>query len=135
MNWNVWGRLALDDLWLRYRRTVLGPLWITLSQGVWVFGIYSARQAFGGGDDANHSLYLQYLTLGILLYNFIANALVDGPNVLQRSAGLILSYPISASLFVVRGIAGAFISFVHALPVFVIVGVLTGYTPTFGVLA
>jgi ABC-2 type transport system permease protein len=135
LNWNIWGRLALDDLWLRYRRTLLGPVWITIAQGIWIFGIYLAREAFGGTNLVSDAEYLQYLTLGLLIYNVLANALVDGPVVLQRSAGLILSYPYPASLFIMRGIASTLLTFAHAMPVLIIVLVATGFVPSVSILA
>jgi len=32
----IWGMLGWDDIRQRYRRSVLGPFWITLSMGVFI---------------------------------------------------------------------------------------------------
>ena len=34
--WPLWGRLGWTDILQRYRRSVLGPVWITLSMAVMV---------------------------------------------------------------------------------------------------
>ena len=38
-NVELWSTLAWYDVVLRYRRSVLGPLWITLSMGGLLFGM------------------------------------------------------------------------------------------------
>ncbi|MFM8872635.1 MAG: ABC transporter permease, partial [Phycisphaerales bacterium] len=37
--WESWLTLAWYDVLLRYRRSMLGPLWITISMGIMLLGI------------------------------------------------------------------------------------------------
>ena len=39
MRFDQWSTLAWNDVKLRYRRTTLGPLWITLGLGATVFSV------------------------------------------------------------------------------------------------
>ena len=37
--WRLWITLGWNDIALRYRRSVLGPLWMTLSMGILVISL------------------------------------------------------------------------------------------------
>lgn len=125
-HWRLWWHLAVDDMWLRYRRTLLGPFWVTLLQAIVVWGIYLARDVFGSGTDGD---YLRYLSLGVVLYGLIGTILSESPVLLTRASGLLLNYPVNPSVMVMRGVAGAFIGLAHGLPVLAVVAVVTGWTP------
>ena len=36
--WQLWAYLGLQDIKLRYRRSILGPFWITLSMAMTIIG-------------------------------------------------------------------------------------------------
>ncbi|MCH7539362.1 MAG: hypothetical protein IH999_03010 [Proteobacteria bacterium] len=38
-SWRLWTAWAWIDTRQRYRRSVLGPFWITLSLGAWIVGL------------------------------------------------------------------------------------------------
>src|SRR5690606_30915557 len=64
----LWSHLAWQAIRQRYRRPVLGPLWITLAMGVAAIGLgllYS--QLFGAAIGA----FLPYLTVGFIVWNFV----------------------------------------------------------------
>ena len=65
--WNIWHILAMQELRQRYRRSVLGPLWICVSLAVQV-----AVMGFlvGVMFKQEFTKYLPYATLGIILWNF-----------------------------------------------------------------
>ena len=125
--WRVWWHLAVDDVWVRYRRTLLGPFWITISQAAWIYGVFLMREVFGNGADM---FFLQYLTVGVVVFNTISQALSDGPNTLVRASGLLLSYRIAPLFMIVRGLVGALLTLAHSIPIFLFVAVYTKYVPT-----
>ena len=52
--WRNWSYLAVENVKNRYRRTVLGPWWLTLQMGIFVVGIsiiFGSLQARGSGSS------------------------------------------------------------------------------------
>ncbi len=75
--WWIWSNMAWEDIRLRYRGSVLGPFWLTLSMAVMIatLGIvYSTIFA------AKIRTYLPFLTLGLLLWTFISAIVTEGCN-------------------------------------------------------
>ena len=63
--WRLWGLMGWQDIRRRYRRSVLGPFWLTLSMGVLVVTLgFLYGALFGIAIDD----YLPYLTLGFLAW-------------------------------------------------------------------
>lgn len=72
--WPQWFTLGNVDIRLRFRRTVLGPLWTTVSFGLFaaVLG-YVYAQVFGEEVGA----YLPFLALGLFAWMFVATTLQE----------------------------------------------------------
>jgi lipopolysaccharide transport system permease protein len=66
---HVWGVLGLHDIKQRYRRSTLGPFWLTISTGIMIgtMGLLYARLL--SQDISN---YLPYLAVGLVLWMFIS---------------------------------------------------------------
>ena len=43
-NWRLWSMLGWNDILQRYRRSALGPFWITISMAVTAIALTSATQ-------------------------------------------------------------------------------------------
>jgi ABC-2 type transport system permease protein/lipopolysaccharide transport system permease protein len=70
-----WSAMAVQDIKLRYRGSVLGPFWVTLSTGIMVgaIGIIYARLF-----TVQTSHYLPFLAIGLLLWHFISTVITEG---------------------------------------------------------
>ena len=65
----IWLYLAWQDTKQRYRRSLIGPFWITISTGVWIGAmgpLYGTLLGQGIGS------YLQHLAVSLILWTFIA---------------------------------------------------------------
>ncbi len=96
----LWGHLAWQDIKQRYRRSVIGPLWITISQGVIALGLgllYS--QLFGA---CRSGTFLPYITTGFIIWNFILGCLTDGTDTFIANEGLIKQLPAPLSVYALR---------------------------------
>src|SRR5579862_3228594 len=65
--WRVWGIMGWDDIRQRYRRSVLGPFWITLSTGIFILllGVIYSRLFH---MELQH--YMPYLSVGYIVWGF-----------------------------------------------------------------
>src|SRR5690606_9604180 len=68
----LWGHLGWQDIKQRYRRSVIGPFWLTITQGVIALGLgllYS--QLFGLPIET----FLPYIVTGFIVWNFISGCI------------------------------------------------------------
>jgi len=112
---HAWSLLAWDDVRGRYRRTMLGPLWLTLSHALFVVGLAVSfsiilRQPIGE--------YFVYLAAGMTIWMFIANSLMEAPTIFQRGQNLLFSYDLPASIHIFRAVLGQSIMFAHHMLVY-----------------
>src|SRR5580692_8869242 len=83
--------LAWEDIRQRYVRTMLGPLWIVLSTGVW-FSAMGFVMANLFNQDLAH--YLPFMISGLLVWVLVSTSIAESSQVLVSSAALITSFPI-----------------------------------------
>jgi hypothetical protein len=84
--WRVWTILGWDDIRQRYRRSILGPFWITLSMGIFISllgGIY------GRLFHMALATYMPYLSVGYIVWGFIAAVTNDSCVAFQEGARII----------------------------------------------
>jgi ABC-type polysaccharide/polyol phosphate export permease len=131
VHWRIWWVTALDDTVGRYRRTMLGPLWITLGHAGLITGLYFLRSRFSG-DAPN---YLIYVSAGMSCWAMLAAFIADGSNSLVRAKGLIESYPVPVPIHGLRSVAAALINTAHLLVVYFVLLVVMRFSPGVAVLA
>jgi ABC-2 type transport system permease protein len=95
----LWGHLGWQDIKQRYRRSVIGPFWITISQAVIALGLgllYS--QLF----NSPIQVFLPYLSTGFILWGFISGCLAEGMETFIANEGLIKQLPAPLSVYMLR---------------------------------
>ena len=105
-----WTILAWTDTSLRYRRTVLGPWWVTISTGVM---IGSVGILYGGIFGSELSHYIPFFAAGIIIWTFISGMVTEGCNVFVNAGGLIKSVPAPLVLHVYRMLTRQLIVLAH----------------------
>lgn len=129
--WPLWTALAKQDIVHRFRRSVLGPLWITLSFGVMIaaLGYIYARVLRIERHD-----YLLYLAVGLIVWNFVALCANECATSIVQEAGALWQTPLPLSICVFRVIARNLIilAFNAVIPVVLAVGL--GMSPSWSML-
>jgi ABC-type polysaccharide/polyol phosphate export permease len=125
--WPVWGALAWQDIRIRYIRTLLGPLWMTVSMAVSVFAL---GLVFSKIFDSNLATYLPFLTSGMLIWGFISGVLLEAATTFPNAQLIILSVSAPYSMHAYRGVLRQVIIFGHNLIVFVGVILVVGVSVT-----
>jgi ABC-2 type transport system permease protein/lipopolysaccharide transport system permease protein len=110
----MWSALALQDIKLRYRGSLLGPFWVTISTLVMVIamGVIYA-QLFRMETDT----YLPFLTLGLIVWQLLSGIISEGCDTFLREAMVIQQVPIPFSVHVYRNVCRNFIVFAHNLAI------------------
>ena len=125
--WPVWGALAWHDIRIRYIRTLLGPLWITVSMAVSVFAL---GLVFSKIFNTDLSSYLPFLTAGLLIWGFISGILLEAAATFPNAQLIILSVSAPYSMHAYRGVLRQIIIFGHNVLVYVGVVLVVGVAVT-----
>jgi ABC-2 type transport system permease protein len=120
-----WATLAWSDIRLRYRRTTLGPLWITLGLGASVFSVGLLYGVLFGNEL---SQYLPYFAAGIIAWTFLASCITEGCMVFVGSAAMIKAIPVPLVLHVYRMLTRQLIVLAHNLMLIVVLWLIFHWT-------
>lgn len=118
--WRLWGLLAWQDIKQRYRRSSLGPFWLTISMGVM---IATLGLLYGKLFKMEIQEYLPFLCLGLLTWTFISTSITEGCTVFITSESVIKQIKLPLSSYVYRLVWRNLIIFGHNFVVFVLVAV------------
>lgn len=113
----LWGHLGLQDIKQGYRRSVLGPLWITISTGVLALAL---GLLFSGLWGETLEDFLPYVTVGLVCWNFLSACINDGATVFIANEGLIKQLPAPVCTHVFRLIWKQVLLFGHNMVIYVI---------------
>ena len=120
----IWFALGLNDVVARYRGSILGPFWITLTTAIFVLGI---GFLYAGLMKISLDRYLPWMTTGLVVWNLISQTALEGADAFVAASDVLRQAALPAPLFVWRVIWRNVLTFVHQLPVLVIVGLKFGY--------
>ena len=118
-NWQMWGRLGWLENKRRYRRTIIGPFWTTLSLGIFI-GVLGFIWSKLWGQDPK--VFLPYLCSGMLVWTLMATIIGEGCGVFVAGEGLIKQHRFPYSLLACNVVWRNVIGFFHNLLIFVFVG-------------
>jgi lipopolysaccharide transport system permease protein len=127
--WRLAMELARLDIRNRYRGSVLGPFWLTLSTAIMVSCIgllYS--QLF----QMPLAAYLPFLTVSLLIWNTIAQTISDACTSLTSAEGVIRQLPLPYTVHVLRFVLRNAIIAAHNLPLILVVFLIFGIAPGWG---
>lgn len=105
-----WSYMAWQEIVIRYRRSVLGPFWITASTAIYIVSI-STVFATLFNQDIKH--YILYLSIGILVWNYINQTLIDSSDAFISCSGFIKQIKIEKSVFIFQTITRNFYFLLH----------------------
>ena len=124
--WELWGTLGWHDIRQRYRRSTLGPFWLTISMGVMVGTLGFVYAGLFGHTLAD---YLPNLALGLIAWGFISNPILDGCNIFIGSEGVIRQLRAPLSVHVFRMIWRNLIILGHNMVIYVVLVIAFGLWP------
>ncbi|EPY7430581.1 TPA: ABC transporter permease [Klebsiella pneumoniae] len=104
-----------QDIRQRYKRSRLGPFWITISMAVM---IATMGLVFGNLFKTDIKEFLPFLTLGLIIWSFILGSITEGCEALISSEGIIKQLPVPLHVHVLRVVWKNFIIFLHNIAIF-----------------
>jgi ABC-type polysaccharide/polyol phosphate export permease len=108
--WRLWTALAVHDIASRYRGSLLGPFWITVTTAAMIGGVGLMYSQL-----LNQSLaeYIPWLATGIVFWAMISQAITEGCDAFISSGTIIKQTAIPMTSFLARMITRNLINFAH----------------------
>jgi ABC-type polysaccharide/polyol phosphate export permease len=111
--WRAW-----QDLKARYRRSILGPYWLSIGTFTFVLG-YSFLAGILFGRPLQD--FLGYIAAGVITWQFIATSMIEGSKIFVSNAQEISSSRVNLLSLPLKLILRGLIGFAHSLPVVLVV--------------
>ena len=111
----LWLTLGWNDILQRYRRSVLGPFWLTASMAIMVIalGVLYAELFKTPVNDL-----LPYLCVGLLVWNLLSSFLIEGGVLFAGSESYIKQVKLPYSVYVYRSAWSKLIIFAHNVVIY-----------------
>ena len=123
---HLWGLLGWHDIRRRYRRSILGPFWLTISMGVLVAALGTL---YGTLLKVESAQYVPFLALGFVVWTLISSVFTDGCTAFITAEGIIKQTNLPLTVHVYRMVWCNFLIFCHNAAIFVVVAVLFAIWP------
>jgi ABC-type polysaccharide/polyol phosphate export permease len=129
--WRVWTILGWDDIRQRYRRSILGPFWITLSMGVFILLL---GVIYGRLFHMDLATFLPYLSLGFIVWGFMSAVANDSCVAFHESGRIIKQIKLPFTTYVFRAVYRNFIVFLHTIIIFIPIAIYFRVAPNWNTL-
>ena len=94
-----WAYMAVQDIRLRYRRSMIGPWWVTISTGVMVMMLGVLWSHIFGSDLEN---YLPFFAVGFVLWGWMSGQMLDAAGGYFQFGGVIKQMRLPFPIFTLR---------------------------------
>ncbi|MEO3472530.1 ABC transporter permease [Roseomonas sp. CAU 1739] len=124
--WRLAWALARGDITHRYRGSILGPLWLTLSTAVMLGALGFLYAKLFRIDMTD---YLPWLTVSLIVWNTLNQTVTDASGCLTGAEGIIRQMPLPYSVHALRVVMRNAIIAAHNLPLIAVIFFIFGVAP------
>lgn len=129
--WSLWTMLGWIDIRQRYRRSMLGPFWITISMGMMVLGLGAV---YGALFKQELTFFLPYIAGGFVAWIFISGCISEGSTAFVQAEGMVKLGGSPLSIHVLRVAWRNLITLAHNIVVMIPLYIFTGNYPSYSLL-
>lgn len=124
LNWRLWLQLGWNDIAKEYRRSFIGPVWITLSTAIFIVGFgFIGAQIFGRPLQE----FLPYFCTGVILYQFLSHIVTESCSVYTGASAYLKLAPYPRFAFCLKLVWKNVITLAHNLVVVLAVLIWSGH--------
>jgi ABC-type polysaccharide/polyol phosphate export permease len=114
----IWWRFAVYDIKQRFRRSIIGPLWLTLSMGTLVGSLGFVLSTI---SQMELRVILPYIAVGMICWGLLSTCMNEGSCIFTASAAQIKNVPMELSQYLYRMVARNVIIFGFNMIIYVLV--------------
>lgn len=108
--WRLWVTLGWNDILQRYRRSILGPFWLTASMAIMVIAL---GVLYAELFKMPIREFLPFLCVGLLVWNLLSGFLAEAGALFTGSESYIKQIRLPYSVYVYRSTWSKFVIFAH----------------------
>lgn len=109
-HWRIWFLLSWQDIRLRYRRSQIGPFWLTISMAI---TIYSMGFLYGHLFKMDLNYYFPFLASGLLAWTLLSVTINDSTIALVDAGSYLKQMKLPYIAFILRVVTRNVIIFFH----------------------
>lgn len=124
LNWRFWTYLGWNDILKQYRRSFIGPVWITLNTAIFIvaFGLVGAQLFKISVEE-----YLPYFCAGHIIFSYLSTLINEGCTVYTSADAFLKQTPYPKIAFVFRVVWRNSILLAHNMVVILAVLLWSGH--------
>lgn len=119
--WRRWLYLANTDIAARYRRSVIGPFWITLTNA---FMLTCIGFTFSRLWNTNATEFMPFFGVSYLVWNMLSTLIGEATDSYTEAAPFIQNYQSHKLLWVLRIVCRNLIILAHMVPIYIVLALL-----------
>jgi lipopolysaccharide transport system permease protein len=116
--WPLWVRLGWNDILQRYRRSFLGPFWLTASMAIMVIALGVLYAEIFRTPIRE---FLPFVCVGLLVWTFLSSFLVEGGSLFVGAESYIKQIRLPYSIYVYRSTWSKLVIFIHNFVIYLAV--------------
>jgi ABC-type polysaccharide/polyol phosphate export permease len=121
--YSLMGMLGWQDVRQRYRRSALGPFWLTITMGVMISSI---GVVFGQIFNSPMAEFLPFLAAGMIFWGFMSSVITEGCTGFIAAEAIIKQLPIPLFVHILRVIWRNLLILAHNIVIFPLVFLAVG---------
>jgi ABC-type polysaccharide/polyol phosphate export permease len=118
--------LGWNDIRQRYRRSILGPFWITLSMSIFILVLSFIYSTI---FKVEIKTYMPFLALGYVFWGFISQTVVESCNAFQEGERIIKQIRLPYSMYVFRVVWRNFLVLLHTIVIYIPIAIVFSVRP------
>ncbi len=122
-SWSIVSYMALSDMKARYKRSVLGPLWITLGTAIGSVGLGLLWSELLKVDAKT---FVPTLTAGLIIWQLVSGVITESCSLYGRQASIIRNMNLPLGIHPMQLLCRHLINFAHNIPVFILLALALG---------
>ena len=131
MRYDMWSRFAAHEIKQRFRRSVLGPFWLTASMGLFVGSLALISSTIFQQDM---SKALPYIALGVIFWTLITGCISEGATAFLAREGLIRNVPMPISVHQYQMIARNLLAWLFNMVIYIALALYFAIIPNWSTL-
>lgn len=122
----LWLSMSWQDIKLRYRGSMLGPFWLSISMGIMVLAL---GFVYGSLFKMQLQDYMPYLVSGLMVWQYISVMMTEACTCFSQSEHFIKKIRQPYSVYIYRAVSRNLIIFAHNFVIYFIVAFLYNLWP------
>ncbi len=118
LRYDLWPSLAWQEIRRRYRRSTLGPLWLTISTGAFIVGL---GPLYGKLFNQELSSYLPYIAISFVIWALLSGMITDACNVFVAEESIFKQIKLPFTIFCFALVTRNLIILAHNVVIILIV--------------